>query len=368
MRSELFQFIPKDGKTLGMLHDPKFRPDQAPNAQPIEDGRVIFEQDASGIERATLIRTPLCLMSEGDSLLIKRMTPEDGFSALQKLTKTTPTAAMVFDAFREIGQAKSIAWFCEDQLYAKTAGRFLGVDPKEILPFFKDQSDQIAELLEKFTSITSEKSVRVVHKLAFSNLQVKEAIEHAIVDAAKLPDFNSLDRKKLKDSSAAVVASTHALFTQIAHALIGDQSCAVQGPIHLETNPPHWRKNQTLSTVVRFIDQTTRQQPNAHRSLLPCVFAGEPIGEFPSLDDNGPQLRRDQKWKLTKWTSNRPFPLTENPIFGHAIGLLENQEIELCLKKMLEAESNCDVELACKTQEVLAHKIERFLTSIDFWK
>lgn len=369
MKQELLQFIPKNARVLGVLHDAGFRPDQAPNAQPIEDGRVIFDQDTAGIEKATLIRAPLCLMSEGDTMFIKQMASEEAFLALKKLTLTTPTAAMIFDAFRNIESARSIAWFCEDQLYAENMGRATGINQQKILPLFKDQSDEITNLLTNFASLVSNKRVRVVHKLCFSSPLVKEAIEEKIVETAKTPEFNSRDRRKLKESSAAVVASTHALFTPIVQALIGSEHrFAVQGPVHLETNPSHWPNNLALSTVRRFIKASTQRHPNPHRSLLPCLFEGKPIGEFSAFDEESPQLRRDQKSKLTKWASNKPLPLTNNPIFGHAIGLLENPEIELYLKEILEAEGNCDVELACKTQIILAQKIEQFLTSIDFWK
>lgn len=71
MKNELLKFVPEDARTLGVLHNPGFRPDQALHAYPVENGRVIFEQDRVGIEKATLVRAPICLMSEGDNMQIK---------------------------------------------------------------------------------------------------------------------------------------------------------------------------------------------------------------------------------------------------------------------------------------------------------
>lgn len=368
MRSELLQFIPKDARILGMLHDPGFRPDQAPNAHPVENGRVIFEQDIVGLANAQLVRAPVCLLTEGDTALIKTLGPEEGLFTVQKLTQTIPTAAMIFDAFHALGQASSIAWFCEDELYAKTVSHNTGIEQERLLPLFQDQSDQIVELLRGLSSFVSKNRVEI-HKLPFSDPRVKEAIEQAIVQAATSPDFNSQDRRKLKDTSAAIIASTHALFTPIAQSLIGeDKLCAVQGPVHLETNPPHWKNNQALSTVVRLVKHSTTQQPNPHRSLLPCLFRGEPIDEFSAFDDNSPQLRRDQRWKLEQWTKWDPFSLVQNPIFGHSIGLLEDPQVEKHVKDLLSTQACLDREAAAKIQIALAHKIDQVLTAIDFWR
>jgi hypothetical protein len=115
------------------------------------------------------------------------------------------------------------------------------------------------------------------------------------------------------------------------------QLAAVQGPVHLETNPPHWSSNENLATVVRFVSESAADWNMPHRSLLPCLFKGEPIGEFSALDEDSPQLRRDQRWKFEKWIErNNPFPLSNNPIFGHAIGLMDIPEIGDSVNALLE--------------------------------
>ncbi len=367
MRNELLQFIPKNARTLGMLHDVEFRPDQAPRADPISDGRILFKQNKETFPDATLIRVPICLLTEGDSALIRQQDPNEALSILTHAIITTPTAAMILDAFSETASHQSIVWFCEDALYAKTVGRATGLPKEQLLPLFERQGDLIVELLGRIAKVQSGNDIKI-EKLPFSNPSVMDAIREAISENAQSPGFNSKDRKKLLDSSAAVVASTHALFPDIACRIFGAKHTpAIQGPVHLETNPPHWRHIQELSTVVRFVATSTKRQNIPHKSLMPCIFEGEPIGEFSAFDVQSPQLRRDQRKKIDAWVSAEPLPLSRNPLFGHGIGLMETPIIQEIMKSLCIAEKSHDMLSGKKLQKQLGEFLDNFLDEIRFW-
>ena len=365
MKEQLLSFIPKNSRTLGMLHDKKFRPDQSPAASAVNDGRVLFEQNSSRFPLVEIIRAPICLMTEGDTALIRNLNKEEGFNLFKRSLPQMPTAAMLFDSFAQLKKGARVVWFAEDTLCANTVGRVLNLDPNEIKPLFSNCSEEIVELINRFVKQKSHSAV----KWAFSDLQVAQAIEAAMVEEITNLGWNSKDRKRVVNSTAAIVASTHSLFDLIAEKINGfKQESAVQGPVHLETNPPHWAENPALSTAVRFVKISSENHQKAHRSLVPCLFEGEPIGEFAAFTDDGPQIRRDQRWKLEQWLKQNPFPLSANPIFGHAIGLLEEVVIIRATSDLIKAEQINDVSSAKHQMEIIAEGMDKLLSIINFWK
>jgi len=365
---EIQNLVPKSSRLLGRIHDSGFRPSIAPKSERVSRDRVVYEQGGQAIDFATAVRVPICLLSEGDTELLRRIgNPDEGLATLKTITENSPSAAVLFDVIRRIQSNPTVVWFAEDDFFAQTASHAIGVSPETVLPLFQRQADNTVELLAKAVGNKGMKAK--VLRLSFSEKKVMEAIVEAIsLEAIKL-GILSKERKKLKESSAAVVGITHALFPLILSLLSNSSELAVvQGPLHLETNPPNWINNQTLSQVVRFVNQAAEDWNLNHRSLLPCLFQGEPIGEFSIIDDNGPQLRRDQRWKLDQWLRSNPFPLADNAIFGHAIGLIEDKETAQVVENMIAAEKQDNIELGMQINAVLAEKIDQKLQIIHFWK
>lgn len=364
MKEQLLKHIPIHSRTLGMLHDKTFRPSIAPHAIPIDDGRILFEQSGLyglPIEYAAVVRAPICLLPEGDTVMLRTMSPSEAEETIRFLTTTLPTAAMLLDSHARLESA-SVVWFCEDQLYAKSNARTTGVDQDILLPLFKEQGKRTLQLLSELVFPAQ------AQMLPFSDKIVMDAIRDTIREEAQSLGFTSQQRKSLVQANAAIVASTHALFPDIVNKLISVIPSGVQGPVHLETNPPQWKQNADMARIVRFIDMATHEHPGPHRSLLPCLIRGEPIGEASALDEQGPQIRQDQHWKLEAWTHQSPFPLRDNPIFGHAIGLLDDNDIMTHIFDIIKSENIHDINRGILLQRDLADRIEQKLSAIGFWK
>lgn len=366
---EILKFIPRESETLGMLHDSRFRPDQAPKSTPINKGRVLFEQGGQAIDEAKAVRVPLCLLSVGDTRELREICKTNkkllGLDCLNIISKDSPTAAGLFDAYRQIKSNPTLVWFAEDKLFADTVSRISNFLPEIILPIFQDQADRTVELLERLVNKSDKNLVR---RHLFSDKQVVEAISEAIHLEALRLGYTSRDKKKLGESSAVFVAVTHALFPLI-ESLLGNHGelSVVQGPVHLETNPPSWNNNQALKTVREFIIKSAADSMLKHRSLLPCLFNGEPIAEESVLDLNSPQLGRTQQWKLEKWLSQPVFPLINNPIFGHAIGLIDDPQVSNKIDQLITAEDQNNNELGMIINSDLAEIINKTLSVINFW-
>ncbi|PIQ71320.1 hypothetical protein COW57_04085 [Candidatus Roizmanbacteria bacterium CG17_big_fil_post_rev_8_21_14_2_50_39_7] len=367
---EIKQLIPCNSHLLAGLHDENFRPTIAPNSLPVHKGRILFEQNGPATDFATVVRAPICLLSEGDTDLLRRIdNPEEGLTVLKTISSNSPTAAVLFDAYKHIKSNPTIAWFSEDSFFANTVSGAIGLSPGVLLPIFQSQANNTAELLSR---LAGSKGMRTkVRQFSFSNIEVQQAIAEAIHLASQKLGYQSKDRKKLKGSSAAIVGATHALFPLINSLLSNsNELTAVQGPIHLETIPPHWITNTALSTVIRFVNQAAADWQLCHRTLMPCLYNGEPIGEFSAFDVNGdsPQLRRDQRYKLALWAKLSPFPLTTNAVFGHAIGLMEDCAVAENMKTLIEAERTDETTIGIQVHELLAAQIDDYLSSIKFWK
>lgn len=367
---EAQKFIPKSSRLLGMLHDPNFRPTIAPNSSPVNRGRVLFEQGGQAIDFATSVRAPICLLSEADTELLRTIgNPEEGVKILNEIIENSPTAAVLLDAHRNIQSKPTIVWFAEDEFFSQTVARAIGVSPESLLPKFQHQADVTLELLANIVG-NMNKGIKVkVRRHAFSDRQVMEAIVESIHFETSRLGFLSRDRKKLKESSAAIVGITHALFPLILSLLSNRNELAVvQGPVHLETDPPGWLSNPALSTVRNFVNQAAANSRLNHRSLLPCLFKGEPIGEFSAIGNDSPQLGRKQRGKLETWLQKPPFPLNTNAIFGHAIGLADDKNIDRLINDILNAEQQGDVETGKRTTSDLAEKLDTHLKVNSFWK
>lgn len=364
MKKELLSQIPRHSRTLGMLHDKAFRPSIAPHAQPIDDGRILFVQsslDGQSAQDVVAVRAPICLLPEGDTSKLRTMGPREAEEAIGFLTSTLPTAAMLLDSHGRLATS-TVAWFCEDQLYAKNNARTTGVDQRILLPLFQWQGRRTLQLLNELVQPAQ------THMWMFSDVAIMDAIRETIREEALMLGFTSQQRKNLMQANTAIVASTHALFPSIANKLLPGVASGVQGPVHLETNPPQWEQNADMARIVRFIDMATRQHPVPHRSFLPCLIRGEPIGEASALDEQGPQIRQDQHWKLEVWTHQSPFPLCENPIFGHAIGLLDEHEVKTRILDIIESEKGHDHTRGIMLQRDLANRIDQKLSAIGFWQ
>lgn len=369
MKETLFSMIPSEGGVLSVVHDATFRPDQAPASVPVDNGRVIFEQTVGdkNIENAEIIRMPVCLLPEGDSALLREMSPHEAGVTIEHLTAVLPTAAMLLDSTHAITSSSRGAWFHEDVLYTRTVTRQTMQATEHVLGLFKRQGEATHQLLRAMMQKNSG-SISDVMILSFSDPRVMQAIETAIAEGARTLGFRSKDRNGLTKSSAALVAGSHALFGDIISFVQGEQvSAGVVGPLHLETNPPHWSQVPALSTVVRFLRSVTTQMPQPHRSLMPALFDGKPIGEFAASEDGGPQLRRDQRMKLHRWTEAHPFPLSRNPVFGHAICLMHIPDVQIQMAQMVQSQLHGDISSAFESQQALGAMLDEFLESIGFW-
>ena len=369
MREHLLQVISNDGQTLGMLHDEAFLPTQSPRAQKVSGGRIAFEQTAqeSAIADVQVVRVPLCLLAEGDTALLRR-AGQNGSDIFETIVQNTPTAAALFDAVHVPSeQTEGVVWFCEDSIFAKTIAATIQSTSEDSLRQLLGMGERTANLIEQ---LTRRRSARTrVYVLSFSDSTVIAAIKDAIIEEAVQQGFENKPRKNLRDTTAVQVASTHGLFPNIVERVLDPTMTAgVVGPVHLETTPPRWRDNQDMRRALRFTEESAKNNRKPHRSLFPCLFQGEPIAEFSAFEESGPQLRRDQRHKLVLWTEQDPFPLMQNPIFGHGIGLLDNPAIAGLMEKLFESEKKNDRQTAIECQKTLAGHIDTILESISFWK
>lgn len=372
--------VAHDNIFLGDLRHSNFRPDQSPNASFLHGGgRVLFTQNHEELKKATFVRVPLCLLSAGDTKLLREGQIE--FGQLRDLTQNLPTAAMLLDSINvtNLPFLKKMVWFSEEALFTATAARNLGITLGEnwsgnVLPdFFAKEAHETLMLLQNIVGFDKQIEVQRVPITADqTRLAIKQAMEQAF-NQINLK-FKSKQRSKISHFIPAQIASTHALFPLIVKILNPneDSIAAVQGPIHLETHPKHWRTSLEFSSTVEFLNETAKYFNNFHRSWLPCMFSGSPVGEFSAFENRpgeSPQLRRDQRWKIELWASNKmPFPLKTNPLFSHAIGLAENSEVEEVIKLMIEAESRNDSETGRTCQIKIAEILDFLLCKIVFWK
>jgi len=371
---ELIKRIPEGSSLFELVHRP---PDQAPFAKPIHDGRVVFEQNEPvPFSQCTIVRTPLCLLPEG----VTAQIAQDKQEVLYIIDTQLPTAAMLFDTVCTAGLKKDVelVWLSEEDLFRERLSQGVEKSPLRI------EGDTKALLtLTNRTERFLNALVNNLRRIPFGSIdntieEIVEEVARQMKERGEL-DISSKHVKSLKGTNAARIVASHALFPLIIERSnnmpisfkTGERIngvVGVQGPLHLESHPPRWKDNPNVAKVAAFSDAAVRVFPRPHRAILPVMIHGEPIAEF-DVGINSPQIGRGDQSKLLSWAFRKVFPLSENPVFGHAIGIMELAGVQEKMQEliMLENEGRTQDIRASVIQLQLIIMINSILSSIGFW-